>query len=97
MLVRTATDIGALIRSARQDARLSQEQLAAKVGASQRWVSEIEHGKASAEIGMVLRALVVLGVEIDAKPPGMAPADSHRPHADDDIDLADIVDKAPTP
>lgn len=64
MILRTPQDIGALIRQRRQDAGLDQAQLAEKVGVSRWWVTEIERGKARAELGLVLRTLTVLGVKL---------------------------------
>jgi len=94
--VRTPRDIGALIRSHRRAAHLSQSRLASQVGVSQRWVSEMENGKPSAEIGLVLRALTVLDIALDAIQPrsnrGLAQAIQHS-----DIHIDDIVDEAARP
>jgi len=35
---------------------------------SRRWLSDLEAGKATAEIGLVLRTLDALGIELDASP-----------------------------
>jgi y4mF family transcriptional regulator len=64
MFVRTAMDIGALIRDRRRNAGLSQTELAGRIGTTQRWVSEIERGKSTAEIGLVLLALAALGIQL---------------------------------
>ncbi len=48
-------------------ARLSgfgQQELAARIGANRRWVIDVEKGKPRAEVGMILRALDALGVEL---------------------------------
>jgi len=67
MQIKSAIDIGRLIRLSRQQKNWSQSQLAAELGTSQRWVSEIENGKSRAELGRVLKCLRVLGVALDAK------------------------------
>ena len=61
MPLRTAADVGAFIRSAREEAQLTQAALAALLGVSRKWVSEVENGKQSAEVGKVLAALRHLG------------------------------------
>ncbi len=64
MLIRTPADLGALIRDYRRRRGLDQLALAKKVGVSRQWVVEIEKGKARAEVGLILRALEVLGVPL---------------------------------
>lgn len=66
MLVRTPADIGGLIRTRRRELGLDQAELAARVGVSRLWIIEIERGKPRAELGLVLRTLAVLGIELDA-------------------------------
>ena len=63
-LVQTAADIGHLVRRERLRQGLTQVSLAERIGTTQRWISEIENGKASAEIGQVLRCIQALGLEI---------------------------------
>ncbi|WP_231290142.1 helix-turn-helix transcriptional regulator [Komagataeibacter europaeus] len=43
---------------------MNQTVLAKKLGCSRKWVSDIEQGNETAEIGRVLRALAVLGIKI---------------------------------
>ncbi|MBQ9042683.1 MAG: helix-turn-helix domain-containing protein [Eggerthellaceae bacterium] len=52
------------MRAARKEAGLSQSQLAQRCGCSQRFVSEVERGKPTAELERALRLLVELGVPI---------------------------------
>lgn len=68
MHVRTASAIGATIRSRRRELKLDQAQLARKIGATRQWLIAIEKGKDTAEIGMVLRALAALGLDLDVRP-----------------------------
>ncbi|MGZ4727794.1 MAG: helix-turn-helix domain-containing protein [Acidimicrobiales bacterium] len=68
MRIRTARDLGALIRDRRTMIGWSQQDLADHTGASKRWVVAIEAGKAGAEIGLVLRALSALDLELSAAP-----------------------------
>ncbi len=64
MQIRTAKDIGALIRDKRKSQKLDQAELAAKVGVNRRWVLEVERGKPRAEIGLVLKTLDALGLTL---------------------------------
>lgn len=80
-IVRTPKDIGALIRSARRDRGLDQGALAALVGVSRQWISEIENGKSSAELGLMLRTLNALRVTLTARAQSQA-LPSHDPLSD---------------
>ena len=64
MRIRTPADLGALIRRTRKELRLDQSTLAKKIGVSRLWLVEIEKGKPRAEIGLVLRALDALHVNL---------------------------------
>ena len=66
MRVESASDFGQAVRTARKEAGLSQVQLAKRCGCSQRFVSEIERGKETAELGRALKLLEVLNVPLSA-------------------------------
>ena len=68
MLVRTAAELGLLLRSRRLELGLDQRTLAERIGASRLWVIEFERGKARAEIALVLRALLALDLQLDVTP-----------------------------
>jgi HTH-type transcriptional regulator / antitoxin HipB len=65
MLVRTPVELGAFIRDRRKQLKLNQSTFAKKIGVSRQWVIEIERGHARAELGLVLRALGVLDINLD--------------------------------
>jgi len=65
MYVKTAGDIGRLIREGRTRAGMSQTELASRFGTTQSWISEVENGKETAEIGKVLKVLSFLGMDLD--------------------------------
>jgi HTH-type transcriptional regulator / antitoxin HipB len=65
MFVRTPADLGAVIRDRRKQLKLDQSTFAKKIGVSRQWVIEIERGHARAELALVLRALDVLGINLD--------------------------------
>jgi HTH-type transcriptional regulator / antitoxin HipB len=66
MLLSTPADLGAAIRDRRKQLKLDQLTLAKRIGVSRRWVIEVEHGHARAELGLVLRAIDVLGIRLTA-------------------------------
>jgi HTH-type transcriptional regulator/antitoxin HipB len=66
MLIRTPADLGAIIRDRRKELKLGQAELARRVGASRQWIIGVEHGRARAELGLVLRALDALGIRLDS-------------------------------
>jgi HTH-type transcriptional regulator/antitoxin HipB len=65
MLVRTPTDLGAVIRDRRKELKLDQAELARRIGTSRQWIIGIEKGRARAELGLVLRTLDALGIRLD--------------------------------
>ena len=64
MRIRTPVDFGALIRDRRLKLGLDQKTLAEKVGVSRQWIVEVEKGKPRAEIGLVLRTLAALDIQL---------------------------------
>lgn len=77
MLIRTPADLGAVIRDRRKQFALDQATLAKRIGVSRRWVIGIERGRARAELGLVLRALDALDINLQAdmttRKPGRSP------------------------
>jgi y4mF family transcriptional regulator len=57
-----------LIRARRRQLGWSQAALADRVHTTRRWISEIEHGKPTAEIGLVLATLGALGIALRVEP-----------------------------
>ena len=57
----TAAEVGARIREIRKAQGVSQETLAGLAGTGQRYISELERGKATARIGEMLKVLNALG------------------------------------
>ena len=62
--IETTNDIGAAIRRARKAQGLRQPDLAGACGTSVRFVSELERGKPTAQIALVLRVLQMLGLRV---------------------------------
>lgn len=67
--LKTARDIGTLIRDRRTASGFTQLQLATQCGVSVRWLGDVEAGKSTAAIGLVLRVLDSLGVELNTTAP----------------------------
>lgn len=74
MLIRTAHEVGLLVRDRRRAAGMTQAELAERVGASREWVRLLESGKPRLELGLTLRALTALGITLDAQSPAPTPS-----------------------
>jgi y4mF family transcriptional regulator len=59
-------DLGDLLRKKRKAQNLTQGQVAEYCGVSVKFISEVERGKATAEIGKVLYLLNMLGIDLIA-------------------------------
>jgi HTH-type transcriptional regulator/antitoxin HipB len=62
MTLHNAEQLGAAIRLKRREKRLTQSELAKLLGAERKWVLNLESGNSKAEIGLILRAIEVLGL-----------------------------------
>lgn len=60
----TSAQLGVLVRRRRKDLDLTQAELAGLSGLGERFVSEVERGKETAELGKVLRLLDRLGLSV---------------------------------
>lgn len=87
MLVRTPAELGLLLRDRRRKLGLDQRTLAELVGVSRLWLIEFEKGKPRAEIGLVLRTLHALGLELDVSTESEARGAS-APNIDAIVDAA---------
>lgn len=65
----TTTDIGKLVRDTRKALGVSQHDLALTSGTGQRFISELENGKATCQLGKVLVVLQTLGIKLQLKSP----------------------------
>lgn len=68
MRIASARDLGMAVRQSREDRGQTQAQLAVEAGVSRRWLSDLEAGKATAEVGLVLRTLHALGLVLHTQP-----------------------------
>ena len=65
--IRSAADLGAAIRFARKAQGLTLEQLSGLSGLGIRFLSELERGKATAQLGKALEVAKLLGLSVVAK------------------------------
>ncbi|MEO7329368.1 MAG: helix-turn-helix transcriptional regulator [Minicystis sp.] len=65
--IQTPEDLGQAIRARRTELGLDQGSLARRIGVSRQWIVEIERGKPRAEIGLLLRTLSILGLDLAVK------------------------------
>lgn len=96
MIVRTPRDLGLLIRERRKKLGLDQAELAKRVGVSRLWVIEFEKGKPRAEVGLVMRTLLALGLQLDVAAESAAAAVKRSAGATSVPDIDAIVRDART-
>jgi HTH-type transcriptional regulator/antitoxin HipB len=60
------SDLGQVVREARKAQALTQEALSGITGTGRRFISDLENGKSTAEIGKILQVLGALGVALTA-------------------------------
>lgn len=68
MRLSNARDLGLYIRGRRHAAGLNQSDVARRAGVSRRWLSDLESGKSTAEIGLVFQLIAALGLLMDVRP-----------------------------
>lgn len=81
MIIRNSRELGHLVKRSRQKRGLTQALLAAHVGASRKWIIDLEAGKRTSDLSLVLQTLNALGLELDARerakrPPGLHDLDA---------------------
>ena len=67
MRVTTMQELGSLIRGERRRQGLTQAELAGLTGVGVTFVSQLENGKETAEMGRVIRVLTMLGIDLYAE------------------------------
>lgn len=65
-LIQGAKDVGQMVREARKVQKLTQDDLAGLTGTGRRFISDLERGKETAELGKVLHVLGMLGIALYA-------------------------------
>lgn len=72
MKVHNARELGAALRSRRQDLGWAQSDLADMVGVRRQWVVGVERGTSNPRMDLFLRALAVLGLDLSVSPSSLA-------------------------
>jgi len=90
MLIRTSSDLGAVIRDRRKRLKLNQSTLAKRIGVSRQWVIEVEHGHPRAEMDLILRTLDALDIRLDVS----SEPDRRRGSTKSAVDINAILAKA---
>lgn len=80
----TPTQLGAALRAQRKAQGLTLEQLSGLSGLGMRFLSELERGKATAELGKTLEVARLLGLDCFLVPRSQSFAAEERASADDD-------------
>ena|SRR5579875_581053 len=99
--VKSALDLGVLIRAARETRGWTQAELADRANVGRQWLVTVEKGRHSrAEIGMLLRVIAAVGIELSAQSPGTRIPDRTRKPAiaalpaSARVNLDDVLDRA---
>jgi y4mF family transcriptional regulator len=66
----TPAELGAAIRARRRALRITQDDLAVSIGVSRRVIGQLENGKETAHVGIVLRAARAVGLNVGVEPRG---------------------------
>lgn len=67
--VTSSRDLGQIVRAVRKEAGVRLDDLAAIVGVSKQFTSDVEHGKPTVQLERVLRLLAELGIELSVEVP----------------------------
>lgn len=76
--IQSPAELGVLIRALRKSSGVRQDDLAASVGVSKQFATDVEHGKPTAQVGLLLRVLDELGARVEIEVP-----DSVKPTFDE--------------
>lgn len=66
MQILQTSDLATLIKSARKAQKLTQDDLAGLSGIGRRFISDVENGKDTAQIGKILKVISSLGIVLIA-------------------------------
>lgn len=66
----STAELGAAIRERRRELRITQDDLAASIGVNRKVVGQLEKGKATVHVDIVLRAAQAVGLNVGVEPRG---------------------------
>ena len=90
--VRTARDLGAVIKQARRERGFSQAALAREVGVHQPKISAVEKGAPGVRVGLILQILRTLDLDLAIIAASKQPKPRRKQRTQDDFDLDAIAD-----
>jgi len=91
--IRSGRELGATVRARRGELGRSQGEIAAAAGVSRQWLSELESGKQTAEVGLVLRVFDALALDLVPQPRGAkGPVLREGAEPVAAVDLDDVLD-----
>ena len=67
MIIRTTRDLAHLVRDRRSRLALTQANLAELVGVSRKWIVDLEAGKRTGDISLILRTIKALGLDLEVR------------------------------
>src|SRR5581483_9003162 len=70
--IQSPADLGLVVRTVRRHSKVRLDDLAATAGVSKQFTSDVEHGKPTVQLGLVLKLLAELGVSFELDIPGEA-------------------------
>ncbi len=62
--IQSVPDLGLVVRAVRRTSKIRLDDLAATAGVSKQFASDVEHGKVTVQLGLVLKLLSELGVPL---------------------------------
>jgi HTH-type transcriptional regulator / antitoxin HipB len=89
MTVRSIRDLAAAMHGRRRDLGITQAELARRAGVSRKWIYEFEAGKPTVELGVLLRVLDALDLELELS----ARSKSLQGAREDAIDLDELLEE----
>jgi transcriptional regulator with XRE-family HTH domain len=63
-------ELAAAIRQRRRQLGIAQDELAASIGVNRRVIGQLENGKETVHVGIVLRAARAIGLDVGVEPRG---------------------------
>ena len=79
--IHSVDDLALVLRAVRKSSRVRQDDLAATAGVSKQFAADVERGKPTVQLGLVLKLLSEAGVSLSAEIPGSAAAELDRQRA----------------
>lgn len=74
-IVRLPSQLGALVRSARLERNMTQQQLASLIGKQQKTISAIENGSEGTKLDTLLSVIAILDLDLQLVPRGKSGKD----------------------